>query len=183
MTESHAAHRTAHSGPRPITLLVLDVDGVLTDGSITYDDEGRELKTFHSRDGFGVKLWIRSGGLVALLTGRGGGAVRRRAEELGVHEVVERAEDKGAAIRELMAKLGKERADTAYVGDDWPDLAAMREVRYPIAVRDAEMAVRHAARYMTLAPGGRGAVRDAVEHLLARQGMLESALGRPAHQP
>ena len=175
INNNHAAH--------PITLLVLDVDGVLTDGSITYDDQGRELKTFNARDGFGIKLWIRSGGTVAGLTGRGGGAVQRRAEELGVTELIERATDKGEAMRDLLNRLGKTRADAAYVGDDWPDLAAMHEVRYPIAVRDAAKPVLEAARYMTLAVGGRGAVREAVEHLLTRQGMLESALGQLAHQP
>lgn len=179
--------RAAAKHPEPdasgIRLLVLDVDGVLTDGSITYDNDGRELKTFNTRDGFGIKLWIRSGGKVALLTGRGGGAVRTRAEELGITEIVERVEDKGASLTELLTRLAVRPEETAYVGDDWPDLPAMAIAGYPIAVRDAEMRVKRAALWITTAPGGRGAVRQVVEHLLDREGRLEEAAERRATRP
>lgn len=158
-----------------IKVLVLDVDGVLTDGSIVYADDGRELKRFSSRDGFGLGLWHGAGYRSAIITGRGGAAVRRRAEELGVAEVVEGSKDKARDLEALAERLGVKPDHCAYVGDDWPDIAAMRIAGYPIAVGDAEAAVIETAAWVTPRPGGRGAVRDAVEHLLGAKGEL----GRP----
>ncbi|MEL7473385.1 MAG: HAD hydrolase family protein [Planctomycetota bacterium] len=159
-----------------IELLVLDVDGVLTDGCITYDSDGRELKTFNSRDGFGVKLWNRTGHRTAIITGRGGEAVRRRAQDLGIEHVIERREDKGTALEELLSTLQVPLAQVAYVGDDWPDLSAMRLAGMPIAVHDAVASVRLAASAVTTAPGGHGAVREAVEMLLRHNGEWQAAM-------
>ncbi|HRQ74027.1 MAG TPA: HAD hydrolase family protein [Phycisphaerales bacterium] len=160
------------SVPATVTLLILDVDGVMTDGSIVYDDRGGETKAFNVRDGFGVKLWIEAGGRCAIITRRGGEAVRRRAAELGIDPVIEGAGDKGDAVREVCRRTGTPPDRAAYLADDWPDLAAMRAVAYPMAVADADPRVRERARFVTRARGGRGAVRDAVEHLLEARDAL-----------
>ena len=159
-----------------IRLLVMDIDGVLTDGSITYDATGNELKTFHSHDGLGLRLWLRMGFQAAVITGRGGEAVRTRMRELGVAPVIEQAKDKGEAIDRLLADLGIPPSAAGYLGDDWPDLPAMRRVGYPMAVADAAEPVRRVARFVTTRPGGRGAAREAIEHLLGREGLMGRAL-------
>ena len=159
-------------------MLVLDVDGVMTDGSIVYDDEGRELKFFSVRDGFGIRLWREAGFGVAVITARGGAHVRRRCEELGIDHVIEGSKDKGEAISTLEARSGVPASEMACLGDDWPDLAMLKRVGYPMAVGDAEGAVRERARYVTERTGGRGAVREAVEHLLKARGLMDEARNR-----
>lgn len=163
--------------PADISTLVLDVDGVLTDGTLVYDDTGRELKAFSVRDGFGIKLFLETGRSVAIITARGGEMVRRRATELGIEVVIERSENKAEALREVSGRLGVDPLDMAYLGDDWPDLPAMALVGYPMAVADAEAEVKAVARFVTARPGGRGAVRDAVNHLLRESGELGDRLG------
>lgn len=164
------------SGAPAVRLLVLDVDGVLTDGSIVYDDAGRELKTFSVRDGLAIKLWQRAGFRCAIITGRGGGAVERRARELGIDLVRQASPDKASDLRAIAAEAGVPLDHTAFMGDDWPDLGAMRICAYPICPADADREVAGAAAFRTAAPGGRGAVREAVEHLLEAKGMLRDAL-------
>ncbi len=159
-----------------IALLVLDVDGVLTDGSINVDDAGREIKRFCAADGIGIRAWIRLGYRVAVITGRGGSAARHRLADLGVAEVVQRSHDKGAALAEVCARTGIGRERTAYVGDDWPDVPALRGVTYPIAPANAAEAVKRAARYVCTRRGGDGAVREAIEHLLLGMGRMDDAL-------
>lgn len=164
--------------PIPITLLALDVDGVLTDGSIMLDDHGVETKRFNAKDGQGVATWLSLGLSVAIITKRSGMAVQHRARELGIPHVIQGAPDKSAALDDLLARTGLAAHQVAYVGDDWPDLAPMRRVGYPIAVADAAAHVAAQAAYVTRAPGGRGAVREAVEHLLKAKGLLEAAVAR-----
>lgn len=164
-------HRADH-----IRLLALDVDGVLTDGSIMLDDQGVELKRFNARDGFGITLWKRAGFECAIITRRTGQALQHRMRELGVELVVQGSTDKGAAIQELSRRASVAPGEMAFVGDDWPDLAAMRLVGYPIAVADADPAVISAAAWVTQRPGGRGAVRDAVDHLLDARGLRRELL-------
>lgn len=171
-----------------VELLILDVDGVLTDGAITLDPQGRELKTFSSRDGFGVKLWQRMGFHVAIISGRASEAVAHRARELGVEHVMLGCRDKGAALHDLAKKSGVSLNRMAALADDWPDLPILRRVGYPMAVADAAPEVIAAARHTTAAPGGRGAVREAIEHLLDRAGLLgraraEFAGGQGSCQP
>lgn len=156
-------------------LLVLDVDGVMTDGSIIYDDEGRELKAFHVRDGFALRLWARMGMASAIITGRSSPVVERRARELGITRVVQGSADKATDLARVLGELGVAPRDAAFLGDDWPDMTAMRLVGRPMAVADAHPDVRALASYITPSPGGRGAVRDAVEHLLDRGGLLARA--------
>ncbi|MEZ6243801.1 MAG: HAD hydrolase family protein [Phycisphaerales bacterium] len=163
-----------------VRMLVLDVDGVMTDGSIVYDDDGRgrEIKAFSVRDGFGVRLWREAGFAAAIITTRGGEHVRRRAAELQIEHVYEGAHDKGEVVRRLATESGVSLGEMACLGDDWPDLAMMRLVGYPMAVADAEPLVRERASYITTRPGGRGAVRDAVEHLLEGRGLMGEARAR-----
>ncbi|MEM1329345.1 MAG: HAD hydrolase family protein [Planctomycetota bacterium] len=164
--------RTGFADPASIELLSLDVDGVLTDGGITYSASD-ELKSFTSRDGFGLRLWQRAGGRVAIVTGRGGDAVRRRAEELGITTLLERVSDKAEAVSKLTEQTGVAPERMTHVGDDWPDLALFRLVGYPVAVADAEPLVREHAAWVTPRAGGRGAVRDVVNHLLSARGVLD----------
>lgn len=167
---------SASHDPAPVTVLALDVDGVLTDGSVLLDHEGREIKRFHIRDGVGIRVWQRLGGTVAIITGRESAALRARMDELGVEHVFEGVADKAEALDQLCERLGVEPSRIACVCDDWPDLPLLRRVGYPMAVFDAAPAVRKAAVFVTRAVGGRGAVREAIEHLLKCQGRYEEAL-------
>ncbi len=158
-----------------VRLLVLDCDGVLTDGSITYDDRGHELKTFNVRDGLGLRAWMNAGYHAAIITGRGGPALARRADELGVRHLIEGSSDKRAALEQLAAETGIGLEETAAMGDDWPDLAMFELAGYSIAPADAHADLRARAHFVTPSPGGRGAVRDAVEHLLSARNLLDAA--------
>ena len=160
-----------------IQLLGLDTDGVLTDGSILLDDNGLETKRFYARDGMGISVWLRLGFELAIVTGRTGGALPCRMKELGVRHVIQGSKDKAKALEELVERTGIEPSAMAYLGDDWNDLPILRRVGYPMAVADAEPAVLRIARHVTARPGGRGAVRDAVEHLLGRMDLMDRALG------
>jgi len=164
------AQRTPRCDPADVRLLAMDCDGVLTDGAVWFTEHGDELKRFSTRDGLGVRLWTDAGLPAAIVTGRGGAPVRRRARELGIAHVLEGVRDKAHAAAALAEATGVEPRHTAYAADDWPDLPLMRLVGYPVAVADAEPAVIEAAAWVTNRPGGNGAVRDLVEHLLAARG-------------
>lgn len=154
----------------PIELLILDVDGVLTDGGIIRDDAGQQLKRFHVRDGAGIVMWRRLGKQVAIITGKESEVVNHRAEELGIELVYQNVGNKREAFEELCDQLNIRPAQVAYVGDDMPDLPVMTRVAQPIAVADAVEEVRAIAKYITKYPGGYGAVRDAIEYLLKEMG-------------
>jgi 3-deoxy-D-manno-octulosonate 8-phosphate phosphatase (KDO 8-P phosphatase) len=149
-----------------IELLLLDVDGVLTDGSILYADDGTELKRFHVRDGSGLKLWRAAGKRAAIVSGRQSAAVERRAAELGISPVLQGRDDKLAALAQVLADTGVRPERVCAIGDDLPDLPVFRACGLAVAVADACPELRRAADYVTTAPGGRGAVREAVEWLL-----------------
>lgn len=155
-----------------IRLLVLDVDGVLTDGSIYYGNDGEELKAFSIRDGLGIKLLQRCQLKVAIITGRDSHIVSRRAKELGISEVVQGREDKREALLELCEKLGIAVENCAYMGDDLPDLGAINMAGLGLTVANAASAVRMAADWSSTLNGGQGAVRDACEFILAARGEL-----------
>ncbi len=159
-----------------IELLILDVDGVLTDGRVMPSYDGGGPKTFSSQDGFAIKLWQRAGRQTAILSGRGGEIVTRRAEELGIKIVHNNVRDKLAVFQEILDSAGCDDAAAAYVGDDLPDLGPMARVRLPIAVANARPAVKQAAMYVTRREGGRGAVAEVVEFLLRKQGRWNRAL-------
>lgn len=155
-----------------LRLLALDVDGVLTDGRLYYGNAGEELKAFNIRDGLGIKLLQRAGIEVAIITGRESAMVARRAAELGVQRVIQGREDKRAALLELCAALGLALADCAYMGDDLPDLGAIRSAAIGLTVADAAGPVADAADWRSAHPGGAGAVREAAEFLLTARGQL-----------
>ncbi|MBC7835961.1 MAG: HAD hydrolase family protein [Phycisphaerales bacterium] len=163
--------------PAP-TQLILDVDGVLTDGSVIYDQHGAELKRFNTRDGVGIRCWLRLGHTLAIITGRKSGALEHRMSELGVPapNVIQGCPDKLAALQDLCRRTGIAPAQTAFIGDDWPDLGAMSACAYPMAVADADPVVKSISRFVTAQPGGRGAVREAIEHLLHARGEHVRAL-------
>jgi len=150
----------------PIRLLCLDVDGVMTDGGIRIDDLGTETKRFHVRDGTGIRMWLALGYHLAIITGRRGQAVRHRANELGIDLVVQGSGDKRAAFHDLLEKLNLVASQAAMLGDDLPDIPVMMLCGYPMAVADAVSEVREMAAFVTERPGGHGAVREAIEHIL-----------------
>ena len=148
-------------------MLVLDVDGVLTDGSIMYDDAGREMKTFHARDGFGIEMLQRAGVEVAILSGRKTPAVARRARELGIERCIQGSRDKVRDFKVLLGSLRLEAKAAAYVGDDVPDLKVMGLAGLAVAVADAHPSVKKAADHVTKIPGGRGAVREVADMIVS----------------
>lgn len=150
-----------------IRLLVLDVDGVLTDGRLYLSPTGEELKVFHVRDGSGLVAVQRAGITVAIISGRDSAAVSRRAAELGIRHVRQGVVDKGAELDRLLTELGVEPVETACVGDDTPDLPMLRRVGLAVGVADAHPALLEAAHWITRAPGGRGAVREVCDLLLS----------------
>lgn len=161
---------------RPIQLLLSDVDGVLTDGGISFDNQGIELKRFHIRDGLGIKLWQRAGLKFGIITSRSSQIVKVRSAELGIDLVRQGYEHKLPAARDILRDLQLEPHQACYVGDDLPDLPVMRWVGLGIAVADAAPEVRNAAGHITHRPGGQGAVREAIESILKAQGRWDELL-------
>lgn len=157
-------------------MLVMDVDGVLTDGSIYLTDSGDELKAFNSQDGLGLTLLRKSGVLLAIISGRKARCVEVRAQALGVAHVYHGIGNKAEAFARLLADTGLSAADCAYIGDDVIDLPVMRQVGFAVAVPDAPNLVRSHAHYVTGSAGGRGAVRELCELILHAQGKLDDAL-------
>lgn len=158
-----------------IELLVLDVDGVLSDGSIVHGPEGFEIKRFNTKDGFGLMLWKQMGFRASIITGRTSQAVLTRSRELGIDPVVQGSKDKSASLDTLLAQVSVSIDRVCVMGDDWPDIRIMRRAGYAIAPADASAETLAAADHVTRAEGGRGAVREAIEHLLNAKGTLERA--------
>lgn len=156
--------------PNSIQLMVFDVDGVLTDGTIVYHAGGGESKCFHTKDGLGMRAAMQAGLRVAVITARSSDIVARRMQELGIRDLVQDCSDKGKEITGLSRALGVPPERMAYLGDDLVDLPAMRKVGYPMAVADAAEELREMAAFVTKRRGGRGAAREAVEHILRAQG-------------
>ena len=158
---------TRPAGAADVALLVLDVDGVLTDGRLWFGAAGEAFKAFHVRDGLGIKLLRAAGVEVAVISGRSSPAVTARMQELGVAQVAQGVTDKTAALAGLLRALGVPAARTACLVDDTPDLPLMRAVGLPAAVADAHPEVLAAAVHVTAARGGNGAVREFCDWLLA----------------
>jgi 3-deoxy-D-manno-octulosonate 8-phosphate phosphatase (KDO 8-P phosphatase) len=149
-----------------VRLLVLDVDGVLTDGRLYYGTRGEALKVFHVRDGHGLKLLAAAGITVAVISGRRSSMTARRCRELGVRHLVQGVKDKLAAFQRLRGRLRLPATACACVGDDVPDVPLMREVGLSFAVADAHPQARSAAHVITRLSGGSGAVREVCDYLL-----------------
>ncbi|MBX3704283.1 MAG: HAD hydrolase family protein [Steroidobacteraceae bacterium] len=158
------------TSPSEVALVVLDVDGVLTDGRLWFGPDGEQAKVFDVRDGHGIKCLLEAGVRVAVISGRRSAAVDARMRELGVKDVAQGVADKAQALAELLRRLRIESRHAACLVDDTPDLGLMAAVGLPAAVADAHPAVLSAARHVTRAAGGRGAVREFCDWLLAARG-------------
>ncbi|WP_203564713.1 KdsC family phosphatase [Bordetella pseudohinzii] len=162
-----------------VRLMVFDVDGVLTDGSLYFGEHGEMFKRFNALDGHGLRLLMEGGFKVALMTGRSGPVVDRRAAELGISEVLQGVRDKGAALAELAQRQGIQLDQTGYMGDDIIALPAMQRAGFAASVSTAPAYVAQAAHWVSTLPGGGGAVRECCDLLLAAQGRLGAFLTSP----
>jgi 3-deoxy-D-manno-octulosonate 8-phosphate phosphatase (KDO 8-P phosphatase) len=163
---SAASPRRRPDAAARVRLLVLDVDGVLTDGRLYYGARGEALKVFHVRDGLGLKLLAAADITVAVISGRRSAMTAKRCRELGVKHLLQGIDDKLAAFNTLRGRLGVTPSVCACVGDDVPDVPLMREVGLSFAVADAHPQARNAAHVVTRLPGGQGAVREVCDYLL-----------------
>jgi 3-deoxy-D-manno-octulosonate 8-phosphate phosphatase (KDO 8-P phosphatase) len=161
----------------PIELLVVDVDGVLTDGAIVIDDHGVESKHFHVRDGLAYSLWHKAGKHSAILSGRKADVVARRAGELKIEHVAQGLAEKGKPFAALLAELGLDARQACFVGDDLVDLPALRSAGLAACPSDAVIEVRDAAHLITGTIGGRGVIREVVEVILKAQGLWHDLCG------
>lgn len=161
-----------------IRLLIFDVDGVLTDGSLFLDNAGQEYKAFHSRDGHGMKMLQEAGVVIAIITGRVSGVVNHRMHNLGIKHVFQGQQDKLIAYHALLSQLQLKKTQTAYVGDDIVDLPVMRQAGLAVAVHDAHDVVKQYAHWVTPEPGGRGAARSVCELIMKAQKTWDSQLAR-----
>ena len=165
-----------------IDWLVLDVDGVLTEGGIGYDDRGLEQKSFHARDGSGMKIWRFAGKHAALLTGRSSRIVEVRARELEVTRVMQGATDKWEALQSLLKEFDARPEQVCAMGDDVVELGMLHGCGLAVTVADGCPEARHAAHYITRARGGRGAVREVIELILRAQGKWQGVVEHYMHR-
>jgi 3-deoxy-D-manno-octulosonate 8-phosphate phosphatase (KDO 8-P phosphatase) len=163
---------------RKVKVLMLDVDGVLTDGSIIYDGTDMEFKAFNVKDGHGMKLLMRNGVEIAIITGRISDVVNRRGKELGIKHIYQKAIDKLAAYEDLKEKLKISDEEFGYVGDDLLDIPINKRVGFSVAVSDANEELKSRSLYITKEKGGRGAVREVCEIILKSKGLWQEVLKR-----
>lgn len=159
---------------KKIELILSDVDGVLTDGGVIFDNQGVEIKRFHIRDGLGIKLWQQAGHRFGIITGRASQIVRVRATELGIDLIRQGVDEKLTIAKQIMQELKLTPEQVAFIGDDLPDLPVLRNVGLAIAPADAAKEVHDAAQLITKYSGGHGAVREAIEMILQTQGRWEN---------
>jgi 3-deoxy-D-manno-octulosonate 8-phosphate phosphatase (KDO 8-P phosphatase) len=163
---------------KSIKLLLLDVDGVLTDGGIVYSDNDSETKIFNVKDGLGIRLLMEAGIHLGIITGRRSNALSKRCKELGIDLIYDGVANKADALDRILERTGFSFEEVACIGDDLPDLALMRRTGLSIAVADAHATLRENADMITSAKGGRGAVREVCEAILKAKGLWESILER-----
>jgi len=156
-----------------IKLIVLDVDGTMTDGSIYYDSLGNEIKAFNVKDGLGIASWIRMGREVAIITGRKSNIVSKRAEELKINYCRQGVKDKLKELKEIVAELGITAQSVAVIGDDWNDYEMLKYAGLSFVPSDASFNVRHIADYILNKKGGEGAVREMIDILIEQEGLEE----------
>ena len=159
-----------------LKLFLLDVDGVLTDGTITYTHEGNEIKAFHTRDGLGIRLLMESGVEVGLITARESEAVNRRVQDLGIKHVFQKVKNKLNVFEKLLKELTLEPSEVGYMGDDWLDLPLLVRVGFAATVADAVPEVLQAAHFVTKGKGGRGAVREVCDLIIEARGAKDALL-------
>jgi 3-deoxy-D-manno-octulosonate 8-phosphate phosphatase (KDO 8-P phosphatase) len=175
-----AAWKAALSKAKKVELLLLDVDGVLTDGTVFYTPDAGEIKGFNTQDGFGLRILQEAGVKVGLITARCAEAVSRRAKDLKIEHVCAGCSDKGAAFAEILAKTGLRSEQTACMGDDWLDLPMLLRAGCAFAPANAVAEVRQRADYVTERGGGHGAAREVCELILEAKGLLAAILARHA---
>jgi 3-deoxy-D-manno-octulosonate 8-phosphate phosphatase (KDO 8-P phosphatase) len=158
---------------RSVQLLIVDIDGVLTDGGLHFDNRGEEYKTFNSLDGQGIRMLLDNGIEVAVITGRESGIVTHRMGDLGVKHIYQGNRDKRPAFEQLLKNTGLQPGQIAYVGDDLPDLVVMRQVGFAIAVENAHAFVKQHSDWVTSRRGGQGAIREVTDFILQAQSLLE----------
>jgi len=163
---------------KEIRLLLLDVDGVLTDGSVVYAQSGSELKSFNTKDGFGIRLLQETGVEVGLITARSSEAVQRRAQDLKLAYVYQGVRNKIEAFEKILAEQKLSPQQVAYMGDDWLDLPLLSRVGLAVTVADGVAEVKAVAHYVTRQAGGRGAVRELCELIIEAKGQREELLAR-----
>ena len=161
-----------------IKLLLLDVDGVLTDGGIIYNDDGTETKVFNVKDGLGIRLLMEAGIHLGIITGRSSNALNSRCKNLGINLIYDGVRNKIDVLDELLERTGVSAEEVAFIGDDLPDLALMKTIGLSIAVKDADKTILDNADMVTSAKGGHGAVREACEAILKAKGLWEAVLER-----
>lgn len=161
-----------------IQLLALDIDGVMTDGTLIIHADGSESKHFNSLDGHGIKMWQRAGLKVAIVSGRASEPTERRAEQLKIEHVFQNCHDKLPVFEKLLEQLGLAPRQAAFIGDDLTDLPVIRYVGFGVAVANAVDEVKQHADYVTARPGGSGAVREVIEHILKSTGKWQELMKR-----
>jgi 3-deoxy-D-manno-octulosonate 8-phosphate phosphatase (KDO 8-P phosphatase) len=169
---------TVKQRAKKIRMLILDIDGVMTDGRIIYDSRGNELKCFNVLDGMGLALLNQTGIKVALISAKGSPAVKRRAREIGAVEVKENSIDKLTAFRQILKRHDLSARDICFIGDDLLDLPLMKRAGLSVAVPGACPEVKRAARYLTKKEGGKGAVREVIEIILRAQNKWRKLVGK-----
>lgn len=161
-----------------IRCLCLDVDGVLTDGLVYFDSDGRELRAFNIQDGLAIDQFRQSGGEVVMISGKQGNSTEHRAKDLNIRHCIAGSPDKLVDLQRILTELSIGLDQVAAIGDDLPDLALLRACAFPIAVANAVDEIKAVARYVTRRPGGRGAVREAIELLMRRDGRWQAVVER-----
>ncbi len=162
-----------------IKLLALDVDGVMTDGTILYTENGEELKAFHAQDGLGMKYLGKAGVEVVVVSGRRSKPLERRLDDLGIRRRRLKCVDKTAALQDICDELGLSLADCAFMGDDWIDMDVMKQVGYAMAPNNAAQEVKDIADWIATKDGGHGAVREACSHIASKMGVKLADLVNP----
>ena len=170
------SHDSLHKIAMNIRLVLLDVDGVLTDGRLLIGEDGTESKAFNTRDGHGIKMLQQTGIEVGIITGRTSGSVKHRAADLRVKHLYQGREDKLSVLKELLTKLALQPTQAAFVGDDVVDLPAMLQVGLAVAVNDAHELVKEHAHWVTPSAGGYGAVREVCEMIMRAQGTYATTI-------
>lgn len=170
------AHQAAHVRASKLRLMAFDVDGVLTDGSLYYTDEGVEIKAFNTLDGHGLKMLQQAGITVAIITGRRARCVELRAKNLGIEHLFQGVENKFAQMRALLAELAIDADEAGYMGDDIVDLPVMRALGFSATTADGHALMNKHVNFVSTRNGGRGAAREVCDFILHAQGKLEPAL-------
>jgi 3-deoxy-D-manno-octulosonate 8-phosphate phosphatase (KDO 8-P phosphatase) len=177
MKQANRANGASHP-LREIEMLAMDVDGVLTDGTLVIHADGSESKCFNSLDGHGIRMWKRAGLDVALISGRASEPTKRRAEQLQIKHVFQDCHFKLPVFERFLEQIGLPPEKVAYIGDDLTDLPVIRYAGFGIAVANAAAEVKRYADYVTVRPGGAGAVREVIEHILKESGRWQELMRR-----